>query len=190
MTMLPEILVVAVLPALLAAAAGWDLASYTIPNALQIALIAAFAVFALASGLPAAAIGIHLLAGLMALLLGFALFAGGFIGGGDAKLFAATALWFGFWDLAQFALMASILGGALTLALLGLRRLPLPARLASQAWVARLHDARSAVPYGVALAAGALLVLPHTELRCFAGRYPGQRRGVAPGRTGSTPSRR
>ena len=49
--MAAELLLIVVLPVLLALAAGWDLASYTIPNGLQLALIAAFIVFVLATGM-------------------------------------------------------------------------------------------------------------------------------------------
>ena len=88
-----ELLVLFALPVLLAAAAGWDLASFTIPNFLQVALIGMFALFAVAAHLHWPEIGWHLLAGFAGLSIGFALFALGYIGGGDAKLFAATALW-------------------------------------------------------------------------------------------------
>ncbi|HVZ27254.1 MAG TPA: prepilin peptidase [Rhizomicrobium sp.] len=162
--MLAAFLVLVALPVLLAAAAGWDLASFTIPNFLQLALLAGFALFALALQLGPAAIGGHLLAGLIGLLLGFALFAFGIIGGGDAKLFAAVLLWLGLKDLMSFALAASVLGGILTLSLLALRRLPLPQLLARQNWILRLHDDKSGIPYGVALAAGALLILPGTDI--------------------------
>ncbi|HEY1629799.1 MAG TPA: hypothetical protein VGF56_00690, partial [Rhizomicrobium sp.] len=73
--MTAELLVLIVLPALLALAAGWDVASFTIPNFLQIALIGAFAVFVAAIGMQPAAIGSHLLAGFMGLAVGFTLFA-------------------------------------------------------------------------------------------------------------------
>jgi len=114
---------------LLALAAGWDLASFTIPNPLQWALVAAFVVFILVCGLSPAAVGGHLLAGFLGLTLGFTLFAFGYVGGGDAKLFAVIVLWLGFHDLAAYALVASLMGGALTLLLLCLRRVPLPAVL-------------------------------------------------------------
>jgi len=159
-----EILVLLVLPALLALAAGWDLASYTIPNMLPLAIIGAFLVFALVAGLSGAVFGGHLAAGAVGLAAGFALFAAGLIGGGDAKLFAATALWFGFQDLAYYALFASMLGGGLTLVLLAMRQIPLPALLARQPWLLRLHDTRAGIPYGAALAAGALVVLPQAEI--------------------------
>ena len=162
--MIAEILVVVALPALLAAAAGWDLASFTIPNFINIAVIAVFPLFALAAGLPLNAIGFHLLAGFAGLAIGFSLFALGYIGGGDAKLFAGIALWLGFADLMPYALLASVFGGFLTLALLIVRQWPLPHTLARQPWILKLHDTRSGVPYGVALAAGAFILLPYTEI--------------------------
>jgi prepilin peptidase CpaA len=162
--MIAEILVIVALPLLLLAAGAWDLASFTIPNFLTAALLAIFVLFALVAGLSFAAIGWHLLAGLVGLLLGFMLFALGYIGGGDAKLFAATALWLGFKDLMPYALIASVFGGLLTLAIILLRQCPLPQALARQAWIVKLHDTRSGIPYGVALAAGAFFLLPSTEI--------------------------
>ena len=50
----------------------------------------------------------------------------GWIGGGDAKLAAATALWFGFDFLLDYLVYASLFGGVLTLVLIQFRRLPLP----------------------------------------------------------------
>jgi prepilin peptidase CpaA len=158
------LLVIVVLPVILALAAGCDLTSYTIPNLLQFALLITFLVFVFASHMPPAMIGLHLLAGFVGLAAGFALFALGYVGGGDAKLFACVVLWLGLGDLGSYALAAAIMGGVLTLALLGLRCLPLPASLARIAWLVRLHDKRSGIPYGVALAAGALLILPQTEI--------------------------
>jgi len=162
--MIAEVLVFVVLPVLLIAAAGWDLASFTIPNFLSLALIALFAVFATCAGLSWHAVGWHLLAGLLGLCIGFVLFALRYIGGGDAKLFAAVALWLGFSDLLPYALLASIFGGLLTLLLLALRHWPLPTVLLKQRWILNLHDSRSGIPYGVALAAGAFVLLPYTEI--------------------------
>jgi len=162
--MIAELLVLVALPVLLAAAAGWDLASFTIPNYLTLMLFAAFGLFVFAAGLSLAAIGWHLLAGLLGLFIGFGLFALGFIGGGDAKLFAVTALWLGFKDLVPYALFASLAGGGLSLTIIALRQCPLPQFLSRQAWIAKLHDARSGIPYGVALALGAFVLLPSTEV--------------------------
>lgn len=162
--MIAQFLLLAALPAMLAAAAGWDLASFTIPNLLTLAMAACFGLFVLASGLSPGVAGSHLLAGLIGLAVGFAFFALRYIGGGDAKLYAAMALWLGLHDLAIYTLVATILGGFLTLTLLALRQLPLPAGLARQDWILKLHDSSSGIPYGVALAAGALVVLPQAEI--------------------------
>jgi prepilin peptidase CpaA len=162
--MIAEILVIVALPVLLAAAAGWDLASFTIPNFINVAVIAVFPVFALAAGLSLETAGLHLLAGFAGLAIGFLFFALGYIGGGDAKLFAGVALWLGFADLMPYALLASVFGGFLTLGLLIVRQWPLPAMLTGQPWILKLHDAKSGIPYGVALAAGAFFLLPHSEI--------------------------
>lgn len=162
--MIAEMLVLLALPALLLVAACWDLASFTIPNFINVAVIAIFPLFALAAGLPLTVVGFHLLAGFIGLAAGFLLFALGYIGGGDAKLFAGVALWMGFSDLLPYALLASVFGGFLTLILLTVRQWPLPEVLAQQPWILKLHDARSGVPYGVALTAGAFILLPYTEI--------------------------
>ena len=159
-----ELLVVILLPLLLVASAGWDLASFTIPNFLNLAVVGAFLLFAAVAGLSLPLIGWHLLAGLLGLALGFTMFALSWIGGGDAKLIAGVALWLGFSDLMAYALVASVCGGALTIMIMLLRQYPLPALLARQTWFARLHDARSGIPYGVALAAGAFFLLPSSEI--------------------------
>jgi prepilin peptidase CpaA len=97
----------------------------------------------------------------------FAFFAFGWIGGGDAKLAAAIALWFGFDHLVVYLLYASIWGGALTLLVLKFRGMLLPATLMGQDWVARLHRRDAGVPYGIALAAAALAIYPSTAWMHF-----------------------
>ncbi len=98
----------------------------------------------------------------MVLAIAFGFFSQGWIGGGDAKLAAATSLWFGFEHLMDYMVYASLLGGALTLILLQFRKLPLPGIVARQPWIQRLHEDGGDVPYGIALAAAAMLVYPHT----------------------------
>lgn len=162
--MIAQTLVLFLFPALLLAAAAWDIASFTIPNFLQIGLLIAFAALMLVHPVSAGEIGLHILAGFVGLTIGFTLFALGYIGGGDAKLFACVSLWFGLNDLLSYVLVASVFGGALTLGLLALRRIPLPMPLSSQGWLLRLHDEREGIPYGAALAAGAFFILSHAEI--------------------------
>ncbi|QPF84236.1 prepilin peptidase [Bradyrhizobium genosp. L] len=150
-------------PALMAFAAASDLLTMTIPNRVSLALVAGFLVMAPLTGMGAHDMLSHAGAGALVLVLAFGMFAMGWVGGGDAKVAAAAALWFGFAHLLDFLVVASLFGGALTVLLLQLRQWPLPSRLLSQAWLARLHDKQTGIPYGIALALGALLVYPDTR---------------------------
>lgn len=158
-----QILLLALFPGIMAFAAASDLITMTISNRLSLALAAGFFLAAFLIGMPLIEIGWHLLAGLIVLVAAFACFSFGWIGGGDAKLAAATALWFGFSHLMDYLLLASILGGALTLMILAGRQWPLPQFLARQAWIARLHEMNTGIPYGIALAFAGLLVYPETD---------------------------
>jgi prepilin peptidase CpaA len=149
-------------PALMAFAAFSDLFTMTISNRISLLLVAGFFVMALLIGMSGADMLSHMGAGLAVLAVTFTLFACGWIGGGDAKLAAATALWLGFDPLMSYLVYASLFGGALTLAIIRYRLIPLPTALAGQEWATRLHRADAGVPYGIALAAGALAVYPQT----------------------------
>lgn len=146
--------------ALVLFAAFRDAVSFTIPNWLSGIVVMLFPLAALAAGLGWSEVGYHLLGGLVALLLGFALFAPGWIGGGDAKLFAAAALWFGWSGLLAFLFHTVLAGGILVLALLALRH-ALPFVPAAAVRLDGSALSRGApVPYGIAIAAGALWSLP------------------------------
>lgn len=151
-------------PLMMAFAASSDLFTMTIPNRLALALVAGFAVMAPLAGLSLETIGMHLAAGALVLVVTFGMFAFGWIGGGDAKLAAATALWLGFGTLLDYLLLSAVAGGALTLGLLAARQLPLPPFAAGWPWLAKLHDHRTGIPYGIALAGAALVVYPECDL--------------------------
>jgi prepilin peptidase CpaA len=168
--MIVEALVLGLFPAAMAFAAASDLLTMTISNRVSLLLILAFFVVAFAIGMPVSDIGRHVLASLVVLAVAFVFFARGWMGGGDAKLAAATALWLGFAHLMEYLVVASLAGGVLTLLILELRRLPLPRILAGRPWIARLHDVKAGIPYGIALAAAGLLVYPETAfMRALAG---------------------
>ena len=156
--------VLLIFPALMAFAAASDLLTMTIPNRLTLALAAAFLAVAATGTLGWSDLLHHVAAAALVLAVTFGFFAFGWIGGGDAKLAAAIALWLGFGVLVEYLFLAALAGGALTLAILALRRLPLPAFAAGWPWLARLHDHRSGVPYGIALAAAALAVYPRSPV--------------------------
>jgi prepilin peptidase CpaA len=146
----------------MAFAASSDLITMTISNRVSLALAASFFVLAVAWGMPLAEIGTHAGAGAVVLIVAFIFFARGWIGGGDAKLAAATALWLGYDQLLNYLIFASLFGGVLTLAILRFRLMPLPAVLANQEWAKRLHRMDTGIPYGIALALAALMIYPDT----------------------------
>jgi prepilin peptidase CpaA len=160
--MLTDVIRLCLFPALMAFAASSDLLTMTISNRLSLALAGGFFLLTLTTGMSLPVIGMHLAAGALVLAVCFGFFSFGWIGGGDAKLAAATALWFGFDYLMDYLVYASLFGGVLTLLLIQFRKLPLPAPLARQAWILRLHENGGAVPYGIALAAAALMIYPKT----------------------------
>jgi prepilin peptidase CpaA len=150
-------------PALMAFAAASDLFSMTISNRVSLALAAGFLALALLSGMELQDILWHVAAGATVLVAAFVCFAMGWVGGGDAKVAAGAALWFGFGHLMHYLLYASLFGGALTLLLLQFRQWPLPSPFAGQAWLLKLHATDSGIPYGIALAIGALMIYPETD---------------------------
>jgi prepilin peptidase CpaA len=150
-------------PALMAFAAASDILTMNISNRVSLALAAGFLALAVASGMATQDILMHVAAGAVVLVIAFGCWAIGQVGGGDAKIVSAAALWFGFAHLMNFLLYASLFGGALTLLILQFRQWPLPVSFAGQPWLARLHDKANRVPYAIALAFGALLIYPETE---------------------------
>ena len=158
--MMIEAAALIVFPILMAFAASSDLLTMTISNRISIALVASFLAMALALQLPWQVFAAHMSCGVLILALTFALYCRGWVGGGDAKLAAATAVWLGWAHIMDYGLVASALGGILTVSILLLRRWPLPQWLARRRWLARLHDHASGVPYGIALAAAGLFIYP------------------------------
>ncbi|MBD1544757.1 A24 family peptidase [Roseibium aggregatum] len=153
-----------VFPILVAFAGASDLFTMKIPNRVSILLVAGFVILAIALGLSPEQWGWHLAGGGIVFVACFAMFFLGWMGGGDAKLASAIALWFGFNEtLLVFLTMVAIYGMFLTVGLLAFRTLPvLPGPLFRQDWIARLHDRKTGIPYGIAIAAAGLQVYPST----------------------------
>lgn len=141
--------------AVMGAAAFADMRRLTIPNLLPLLLCASWPLYvAGASSLYGAA---GALACATAVFAGGAvLFARGWLGGGDVKLLTAATLWAGVAGTPALLLLTGLLGGVLALVLLlaaGLRsRLGRPDAPAGR-------SAEIPVPYGVAIAAAALIVV-------------------------------
>ena len=168
MIMVADAIRLALFPAMMAFAASSDFLTLTISNRVSLILVGGFVALAVLGGVSAADVLSHLAAGCVVLVAAFSLFARGIIGGGDAKLAAAAALWLGFDHLLPYLLYASLLGGALSVGLIWFRMAPLPDWLARHDWAQRLHGKDAGVPYGIALAAAALAVYPQTPWMAIA----------------------
>lgn len=151
-------------PAALIIAALNDLYEFKIPNWVSGVLV--FSYFAAGVGLGAAPASLleGFLFGCAALVIGFALFAGKILGGGDAKLLAAAAPWIGPAALAPFLFNMAVAGGAFAVALVVFRKTPPLPVYAQAPWLMRLHQRPKDIPYAVAIAAGGLLSFPQTPL--------------------------
>ena len=121
--------ILAIFPICMIFATFYDLFTMTIPNKITLALLASFAVFAPLAGMGLETALWHIGVAIAVLVIGFGLFSIGVMGDGDAKLLAASALWFGTVFTLPYLLAASVLGGLLTLFIVIARRIMLPQRL-------------------------------------------------------------
>lgn len=170
MMLLTEAIKLTLFPAVMAFAASSDLFTMTIANRVSLILVGGFGLLAVLTGMGAYDLLSHAAAAAAVLAVVFIFFSRGWIGGGDAKLAAATALWLGFAHLTDYLFYASVLGGALTLMIIYFRTVPLPQVFVGRAWAERLHRSDSGVPYGIALATAALMIYPQTEWMMALGR--------------------
>ncbi|MBB4524271.1 UNVERIFIED_ORG: prepilin peptidase CpaA [Rhizobium sophorae] len=153
-----------IFPLCLAFAAISDLLTMTIPNRVSLIIVISFAVLAPLSGVALPAIGMHALGAAIVFGICFALFALNVMGGGDAKLLSAAALWFGCEPaLLTFLAYVSAIGGLVTLAILLIRSqsntilaigLPIPNSLLLA----------KKIPYGIAIAIGGFMAFPSSPL--------------------------
>jgi prepilin peptidase CpaA len=144
---------------LLIYAACSDIARLIIPNWVSIALAAIFPAVALAAGQPLSQIGLHILFACAVLAVGFFLFAANILGGGDAKLFAAAAMWTGFNAFFPFLFWTVVAGGVMALVLIAARQF-VPRTETNPSFVNHLLQKQNGIPYGVAIMAGGLMAIP------------------------------
>ncbi len=103
--------------ALLVWAAVTDVATYTIPNRLNLAMAALWPAHLVAR--PESFDPSSLVSFALVLVVGFGLFAWGKLGGGDVKLTAVTSLWLGGADVPSFLIVTALVGGAMALLVVG-----------------------------------------------------------------------
>ena len=160
-----EAAILVIFPFCMLFAAVSDAVSMTIANRVSIILVAAFAVIAPMTGMEWATYGWHFAAGGIVLAVTFTIFAIGGMGGGDAKLLTATAVWLGFnIILLQYLVLGAMLGGLLTILLIAFRNSPASVLSANHVLLRHFADPKAGIPYGVALGVAGLMTYPQTEL--------------------------
>jgi prepilin peptidase CpaA len=120
-----------------------------IPNWTVVGLLGVFLV-GLTQGWLVPSVLSCLAAFVLALLVGFPMFASRVMGAGDVKLLAVAGLFAGMDNLLLLAVGTTLAGGALAITALAAR--PYEEVLAASGW----PRPRAGLPYGVAIAAGAL----------------------------------
>lgn len=161
--MLITFIIFAIFAVTMMAAAYNDATTMKIPNWISLALIVGFCLIQPFIFQDWSVLGSHFTVSAVFFLFGFAMFAFGWLGGGDAKLMAATALWWQWPDAVMYISYTTLIGAALGILLLISRKF-LPARiLTSQIPLAMFKEEKN-MPYGIALAAGALLTLPQSAI--------------------------
>ena len=156
--------ILVIFPLCLAVSAFSDMLTMTIPNRVSLLLLISFPVIAFFAGLSVYDIAMNFAAGLTVFAVVFALFALNVMGGGDAKLLATSAIWFGFHpSLMEYLIYVGLLGGFLTISILELRShtnsilgmgLPIPTPLLMA----------KKVPYGIAIGIAGILAFPSSPL--------------------------
>lgn len=152
-----------VFPALAVTGAVHDAATMKIPNWISIALGLLFVPVAMVAGMSGHDILIGVGLGFAALVVGIALFAFRILGGGDAKLLAASVMWVGVGGLLEFLIYTALAGGALSVGLILARKwVPLMPIVVGPLWLQRLLEPKGDIPYGIAIAVGAICAYPAT----------------------------
>lgn len=146
-------------PLLMMLGATADVLTRRIPNLLILVMLLTFPPLAWAAGMGAGQLALHAGTAFGMLALGFVFFSFGLFGGGDAKFLAAAALWLGPEGLVPFVVLTVLAGGLLSLAVMAWTAVSIDAELRGSQLIGRLGWLRPKVPYGYAIAAGALLAL-------------------------------
>jgi prepilin peptidase CpaA len=157
-----DLLILTLFPTLVVAAAIGDVLTLRIPNWLNAATALSVLPMAVLAGMPLDVAQWHLLGGAVLLVFGFTLFARGYIGGGDAKLMAAVGLWIGWSALLPFVIVTSLAGGALAILYKVGQLVQTDLEVRDVAWLKRVIRTDLKLPYGIAIATGALWVYSGT----------------------------
>lgn len=153
---------ITIFPVLMIIAGAGDAVSLRIPNWLTALIAILFLPMAVLTGMPVEQLALHLATGAGLFFVGFALFASGLFGGGDAKLIAAAGLWFGWPDIVPFLVLTALAGGILALIVGVWSMISMSSEVHFESLARRITGLRPNVPYGFALAVGAILAFPQS----------------------------
>jgi prepilin peptidase CpaA len=143
------------LAATLVVAAVIDARTFTISNRLNLTVALGAPLYWMSIALaPWPGMAIQLAAGGIVFTILAGAFYAGMMGGGDVKLAAALALWLSPGGTIKFLVLMSLAGGVLTLGIVAWHR-------------AKRREGRPQIPYGVAIAFGALAILTQRFLNQF-----------------------
>lgn len=155
-----ETLILSVFPLMVVMAGISDFFTLKIPNWLNGLIAVSVVPFVLFAGMPMEVFAWHVIAGLAAFAGGFILFSANIIGGGDAKMLAACAVWVG-WDLlVEFAFVTAFAGGALVIAIKLWVFFADHKDKKGMEWASNFLSKKPQLPYGIAIAAGGVIVFP------------------------------
>ncbi len=140
-----------------------DATTMTIPNWTSLLVLGSFFIAIPFVWQGWANFGEHIASGMLMFAIGFAMFAFGWLGGGDAKLMAATSFWWTFPDLLIYTVYTTLAGGSLALFILFGRQF-IPAKVLTHPWMYRMIKDDKHMPYGLALAFGAFATLPQSQI--------------------------
>lgn len=140
-----------------------DMTKMKIENGIILTMLAGYFILASIAGVNLASMAEDSLIALCVLVAGFILFMTGAVGAGDVKLAAVTALWMGPALTIPYIVYSAIAGGILTITIVAMRQFPLPSLVKGQSWAKKLHHKQTGIPYGVALAVAALILMPEAD---------------------------
>ncbi|MDP7547599.1 MAG: prepilin peptidase [Alphaproteobacteria bacterium] len=153
-----------VFPVVMILAMVADFRTFEIPNRLPLVLALGYPLAAFTAGFSWQQILWAFALGGLMLLVAIVLFALRIMGGGDGKLLAAAVPWTGQEQILEFLLLTTLAGGALAMALLLYRRLPLASHLAGIAALRQLHAKKRDIPYAIAIGGAALIIYPQLPI--------------------------
>ena len=156
---------------LILSAAINDLLHFEIPNIFPILIVSLFFISSVISNWNWWYVIYNLLTASVVLIICFLLFVKSYIGGGDAKLFAAISIWSGLDGLYEFIMVIAFSGGFLAVFLIIFRKLTVPPNLKRIDWINQLHSYNNQVPYGLAIAFGALITFHQFPIFKYINNY-------------------